>query len=435
MLAHQNPHLVRGPPRGRALARRLLTPDAMNLFRSLAAALLLAVSLPACDGGESTAEEQDVTEITGRFEQFIGEDDQTYFHLLAANGELILRSEGYTSATAAKGGITSVKKNGTSDARYKLLQADNGEYYFNLTATNGQVVGTSETYGAKADAQKAIAAVKRALTKPTSAEAPRGEVKFETLKGADGKTYFHLRAGNGEIVIQSQGYSSKSAAEKGISAVKNAAVHADSFPVFEGANGQHTFHLVASNGEVLGRGEMYVSKSNALRAAARTRELVRELTRAGAPTDAELEAEVNRAADGLTYTSESDYPFTFVRAEAPDGEITEAMVREQFADLVDADDDADKPMAELFAMESTWEEWKADEVNCWDTEDPIGLEQCTKTRTLEGVLDANLTDVKVFYFGGDGEPGMVDGIGVSVFVVGRTAEGNLAGVKTLAIWT
>lgn len=407
----------------------------MNLFRSLAAAALLAVSLPACDGGESTSEEQDVTEITGRFEQFVGEDDQTYFHLLAANGELILRSEGYTSAAGAKGGIASVKKNGTSDARYELLQADNGEYYFNLTATNGQVIGTSETYAAKASAQKGIAAVKRALATPTSAEAPRGEVKFETLKGADGKTYFHLRAGNGEIVIQSQGYSSKSAADKGIAAVKKAAVHADSFPVFEGANDQHTFHLVASNGEIIGRGEMYSSKSNALRAAARTRELVRELTRMGAPTDAELESEVVRAATGLTYMSESDYPFTYVNAAAPDGDITEAMVREQLGHLVDADEDADKPMAELFSMESTWEEWKSEEHSCFDTEDADGLDQCTRMRTLEGVLDANLTDVKVYYFGGSGEPGQVDGVGVTIFIVGRTAEGNLAGVRTLAIWT
>ncbi len=407
----------------------------MTLLRSLAAVLALAVSLPACDGGESTADEQDATAASGRFEQFVGEDGKTYFHLLASNGELILASEGYETAQGAESGIAAVKKNGTSDARFKLLQADNGEYYFNLTSTNGKVVGTGETYAAKGDAQKGISAVKKALTTPTSARAPSGDVRFETLQGTDGKSYFHLRAANGQIVLQSQGYSSKSAADKGITAVKSAAIHADSFQVFEGADGQHTFRLVASNGAIVGRGEMYASKSNALRGAARVRDLIRQMTRTGSVTDAELEGEIVRASDGLTYMSESDYPFSFVRAEDAAGEITEELVREQLGALVDADPDADKPMAELFAMEGTWDEWKADKHSCWDTEDPIGLEQCTRMRTLEQVLDANLEGTRIFYFGGSGEPGNVDGVGVTIFIVGRTPEGSLAGVRTLAIWT
>jgi uncharacterized protein len=44
--------------------------------------------------------------------------------------------------------------------------------------------------------------------------------KFEIFKGADGKYYFRLKAGNGEIIAHSQGYSSKQGAQDGIASVK-----------------------------------------------------------------------------------------------------------------------------------------------------------------------------------------------------------------------
>lgn len=44
--------------------------------------------------------------------------------------------------------------------------------------------------------------------------------KFEIFKGTNGKYYFRLKAGNGEIIAQSEGYSSKQAAQDGIASVK-----------------------------------------------------------------------------------------------------------------------------------------------------------------------------------------------------------------------
>ena len=43
--------------------------------------------------------------------------------------------------------------------------------------------------------------------------------------------------------------------------------------------------------------------------------------------------------------------------------------------------------------------------------------------------------IKVFYFGRNGSRGHVDGVGGSVIIVGRSPSGNLAGVRTIAIWT
>lgn len=423
---------------GPGLARALLGAPLMRFVRSLVASLVLAVTVPACDGGGApTADEQDATAASGRFETFVGEDGRHYFHLRARNGERILASQGYASASAAADGIAAVKKNGGDDARYARLVADNGEHYFNLRSGNGRVIATSETYASRSNADRGIAAVKRAIGSAVSDEAEGGDVRFETVRGSDGKTYVHLRAANGQIVLQTQGYSSRGAAEDGIEAIEDAAVDADRFEVFEGADGQHTFRLTARNGAILGRGEMYASKSNALRGAARVRELVRELTGAGEPTAADLKGEIARVSEGLWYTSEGDYPFTFVEAAgATRGPVTEALVRSELGALVDAEPDADKPMADLVAMEESWDDWKAAEHACHDVDvDDFAREQCTKMRGLEQVLEANLEDVRVFYFGSRGEPGMVEGTAVSVFIVGWTPEGELAGVRTIAIWT
>jgi len=405
-----------------------------RLLRTLAAGFVLALATPACETVE-VGDEQNATATAGRFETFVGEDGQHYFHLLAKNGEKILHSEGYTSLSGAKKGITSVKNNGTSASRYQVVEADSGEFYFNLVATNGQVIGTSEMYASKSNAQKGVEAVIGALANATSAAAEAGGPRFETFKGADKKTYFRLRAENGQIVLQSQGYSSKSGAEGGIDSVSENGLDASRYEIFEGVNGQHTFRLKAANGKVIARGEMYVSKSNANRGADRVREILREMAGEGEASDDEIRAEVEAASGGVFYMSESDYPFTYGNGAAAGGGITEAAVRAAFASIVDADEDADKPMAELFAMESSWQEWKDAEHSCQDPEDPVSMEQCTKMRSLEQVLESNLEGIKVFYFGADGEPGSVDGIGVSVFIVGRAASGRLVGVRTLAIWT
>ncbi|NUP11413.1 MAG: DUF1508 domain-containing protein [Polyangiaceae bacterium] len=410
----------------------------MRFARAWAAALLLSIPVVAagCVESDETSDEQDATASTGRFETFVGEDGSHYFQLLAKNGERVLASEAYTSLSGAKNGMTSVKKNGVIEARYEVLSTDGGEFYFNLLAGNGQVIGSSETYTTQANAERAVKTVMEVLRNPTSAAVEEDGPRFETFVGADKKTYFRLRAGNGRIVVQSQGYTSKSGAQGGIDSVKTNGIDASRFEVFEGADGQHTFRIRASNGKIIGRGEMYASKSGVFEAAARVREILRELTNADEPSDTDIRAEIERAATGLTYMSESDYPFTFVSAELAAGaEIDESVVREAFASVVDADPDADKPLADLVSMTSSWQEWKDAEHNCADPEDPVAAELCVKMRDLEQVLEANLDGVGVYYFGANGSDGNVEGTAVSIFIVGRSPDGNLVGVRTLAIWT
>ncbi len=78
-------------------------------------------------------------------------NDKFVFNLLAANGQVVLTSEMYESKASALNGIESVRKNGPDDARYARLSAKDGSPYFTLKAGNGQVIGQSQMYsGAKA---------------------------------------------------------------------------------------------------------------------------------------------------------------------------------------------------------------------------------------------------------------------------------------------
>ncbi|GGD24169.1 YegP family protein [Flavobacterium orientale] len=81
------------------------------------------------------------------------------FVLKAGNGQVILASEGYTTKAACENGIESVKKNAQTDARFDRLEAKNGKPYFNLKATNGQIIGTSEMYESVAARENGIASV------------------------------------------------------------------------------------------------------------------------------------------------------------------------------------------------------------------------------------------------------------------------------------
>jgi len=83
------------------------------------------------------------------------------FNLKAGNGEIILRSEGYTSKAACINGIDSVKTNAVNDIRYEKKTAKDNSHYFNLKSGNGQVIGTSEMYQTTSGRDNGIESVKK----------------------------------------------------------------------------------------------------------------------------------------------------------------------------------------------------------------------------------------------------------------------------------
>ncbi len=83
-------------------------------------------------------------------------DKQYYFHFLEKNGRPILVSEGYTAKAGAQNGINSVIKNATNPDNYDLKKSPDGKCYFNIKSGNGQIVGTSLAYDTESELQDAI---------------------------------------------------------------------------------------------------------------------------------------------------------------------------------------------------------------------------------------------------------------------------------------
>lgn len=96
----------------------------------------------------------------GKFVIKTQKDGQFYFNLLAGNGQSILKSEAYTTKPACQNGINSVKANATDDSKYDRKESTNGKPYFTLKAGNGQVIGTSELYESEAGRDNGIESVK-----------------------------------------------------------------------------------------------------------------------------------------------------------------------------------------------------------------------------------------------------------------------------------
>ena len=104
---------------------------------------------------------------------------------------------------------------------------------FDLKATNGQVIATSEVYTTEAACRNGIESVMKnapvanvedqtvenfeAVTHP----------KFEMYEDKGGEFRFRLKARNGEIIATSEGYKTKASCENGIDSVKKNAPEAE----------------------------------------------------------------------------------------------------------------------------------------------------------------------------------------------------------------
>ncbi|WP_136468834.1 YegP family protein [Flagellimonas onchidii] len=97
----------------------------------------------------------------GKFEIKSTSSGKTMFNLKAGNGQVILTSQSYASKDGCKNGIESVRTNSQDDGRFERKTAKDGSPYFTLNAANGQVIGQSEMYTSTAAMENGIESVKK----------------------------------------------------------------------------------------------------------------------------------------------------------------------------------------------------------------------------------------------------------------------------------
>lgn len=98
------------------------------------------------------------------------------FDLKAGNGEVIATSEVYTSDSACKKGIESVRKNSAianledqtvenfetaTNPKFEMYNDKSGEFRFRLKARNGEIIAVSEGYKTKASCLNGIESVRK----------------------------------------------------------------------------------------------------------------------------------------------------------------------------------------------------------------------------------------------------------------------------------
>ena len=113
-----------------------------------------------------------------------------------------------------------------------VMRKTNTGIKFDLKASNGQVIATSEVYTTAAACKNGIASVqKNAPIAGVEDQTEEGYAtvknpKFEVYKDKAGEFRFRLKATNGQVIAVSEGYTAMSSCENGIESVRKNAVDA-----------------------------------------------------------------------------------------------------------------------------------------------------------------------------------------------------------------
>ena len=117
------------------------------------------------------------------------------------------------------------KCGGTIMGKYALKVNEKGAR-FNLVAANGEIIGVSEQYTSESAARNGIDSVRKSAPVAEIEDQTVAEVegkrnpKFEIFKDKAGEFRFRLKAGNGEPILASEGYVSKAGCKNGIDSVR-----------------------------------------------------------------------------------------------------------------------------------------------------------------------------------------------------------------------
>jgi len=114
--------------------------------------------------------------------------------------------------------------------KFVIRQTGTG-YKFDLKATNGEVIATSEVYSTESACIKGTESVATCAADANFADLTAGEQevthpKFELYQDKGGQFRFRLKARNGEIIATSEAYTTKAACENGIASVRKNAPEA-----------------------------------------------------------------------------------------------------------------------------------------------------------------------------------------------------------------
>lgn len=193
--------------------------------------------------------------------------------LCASNGEVMLSSEIYSTAEGAKNGIGTII-NGVENGNFIIYKDKSGEYYYKLKSATNKLLCAGEIYKTKARCVSSVESVKRiAKDAPIVDEVVEGQEYIDytpatvnaTTKSAKGKWKIEkdengysarLYANNGQLMIATEGVSSRATAEKAVENVKKHSA-AGNFIIDKDKFGRFYYKLRNAQKSVICIGEAY----------------------------------------------------------------------------------------------------------------------------------------------------------------------------------
>ena len=243
---------------------------------------------------ESVVEEVKVDEVkeevkkgrtyNGKYEVYPNGDGYQY-RLKASNGEILIVSETYVSRENVIKAIEAVKRNIT-DGEIRIIEDKHGMFKFKLISKNYRVIALGSNYTTEKSAVRASESFKKFALKADTVdiETPVDKeslsatpVELKDIEDRNGGKYivekfngefsWSLRANNGQILVQVEGYTTKNSILNSIEVFKKNAANG-SFKIVKDKNDRYHFRLYSAAGRVAAIGEAYGSKQLAESAAA-----------------------------------------------------------------------------------------------------------------------------------------------------------------------
>ena len=218
----------------------------------------------------------------GKYEVYQVADGYSY-HLKASNGEILVTGESYTTRDGAIKSIDAVKRN-LETGEVKVFADKHGHYKFKLVSKNYRVLVISSNYSVEKSAVRAAGSFKKfaliadivdveeqdmdaktATTITVDRNQSKDGGKF-VIEKFDGEYSWALKASNGEILCQTEGYTTRLGCLNSIEVFKKNAEYGI-FKTIEDKMGRFYYKLYSQQGRVCIVGESYSSKQSAESAA------------------------------------------------------------------------------------------------------------------------------------------------------------------------
>ena len=212
----------------------------------------------------------------GKYEIYPDGDGYRY-RLKASNGEVLIVSEVYASHEGVLKAIGAVKRN-VESGEIRIIEDKHGMFKFKLTSKNYRVLALGSNYSTEKSAIRASESFKKFAVKADIVEVGANaeadlissvvEINLEENKTGgkfvierfNGEFSWDLLASNGQILCQAEGYTSKAGVMSSIESFRRN-IENGVFKVVKDKNDNYHYNLYTPSGRVAAVGETYNTRA------------------------------------------------------------------------------------------------------------------------------------------------------------------------------